>query len=52
MSSGNGAVAGITGMPAATSARRQATLLPSVRITTGRGPIQRMGMGHGSRGLK
>jgi hypothetical protein len=34
-------VAGITATPAATAAWRAATLLPSVRITSGRGPIQR-----------
>ena len=34
-------VAGITGTPAATAAWRAATLLPSVRITSGVGPIQR-----------
>ena len=41
-SAGNGGVAGITGTPAATAAWRAATLLPSVRMTAGVGPIQRM----------
>jgi hypothetical protein len=40
-SSGSGGVAGITATPAATAAWRAATLLPSVRITSGFGPIQR-----------
>ena len=39
ISSGSAPVAGITGTPAATAAVRAATLLPSVRITSGVGPM-------------
>ncbi|MNM85041.1 hypothetical protein D3C81_971470 [compost metagenome] len=41
-SCGSGSVAGITGTPASIAALRAATLLPSRRMTSGDGPIQRM----------
>ena len=39
-SSGKGSVAGMTGAPTATARLRAATLLPSVRMVSGVGPMK------------
>ena len=42
MSSGSGSVAGTTGTPTSTARLRAATLLPSLRIVSGDGPMKMM----------
>ena len=42
MSAGSGGVAGITGTPAEVARLRAATLLPSVRMMSGVGPMKMM----------